>query len=378
MRKIKKITSGLIAFIMMLSTAVSAAEQTTSGSFSNFKQKEPIYFSDVSSNAWYYDAIAEASKLGIIEGMDDGTFAPEDNLTYAQSLTLACRVNAIYFDRESELLSFEGTTDHWASGIEAYALKYGVLLEADTSSFNLDDTCTREAMAYMFSRALPEDEYSDTNSLGQENYINEVADAPGALNISYVAKLYLMGIMIGDNDGFRLDSNLTRAEAAAMINRLAVPADRVKVDPNEEGFFEQYQLETLELVNASRAEAGLPALKLSKVMCKAAEQLAYEYSQGASPHRRLSATSANGLIMGAYSIFHEWCLSTPGGENYGENAYSAKVIHNAWMNSQGHRDAILRDYGEDGYMGIAYAKDSNGRSYWVEEFSNGMKIVQYN
>lgn len=342
-------------------------QNTSQGSFSNFKQGTPISFTDVPNrdDIWYYEAVTEASKLGIIEGMGDGTFKPDNSLTYAESMTLACRVNAIYFNRESELSTSKGTGTHWASGIEAYARKYDIL--QSTFTFNLDDTCTREAMAYMFSRALPDFEYGEVNSLNYENYINEVANAPGALNISYVSKLYLMGIMIGDNDGFRLNENLKRSEAAAMIVRLAVPDKRVRVNPNEEGFFEQYQLETLQLVNNSRAEAGLPPLKLSKVMCAAAEQLAWESTQGAKPHKRLNYFTASGLLEDACSIFTEWCVGGSSGENWAQG-YSASYVHNNWMSSEGHRDAILRDYGEGGYLGVARVKDSNGKYHWYEEF----------
>lgn len=354
-----------------LSFLMSQSSVTTSGSYSNFKQGSVKHFSDVQSNDWFYSWVSDASMLGIIEGMGDGIFAPQENLTYAQALVLACRVNAIYFDREEELKYYPGTTNHWASGTEAYARNYGIT----KYNIDLDDFCTRDMMIYMFAHALSQSEYTETDSLQRQNYINSVVDTPGSLKDENVAKLYLMGIVVGSEKGFELDKNLTRAEAAAMIVRLAVPDKRYKIDSStpeyQEEAFAQYQLETLDLVNASRAEEGLPPLKLSKALCAAAEQLATEYSQGATAHKRL-----NGID--SFSLFPEWHYSLSGvtGENYARGCSGAYDAHAGWMNSPGHKKQIMKDYGTNGYIGIAKVYSSNGQSYWVELFTTNIAFLK--
>ncbi len=45
-------------------------------------------FSDVPSDQWYSDYVGAAVRMGLINGMGDGTYAPESNLTYAQAITL--------------------------------------------------------------------------------------------------------------------------------------------------------------------------------------------------------------------------------------------------------------------------------------------------
>lgn len=51
----------------------------------------PIFdspFSDVSYGSWYYDAVAAASDLGVMNGYGDGTFGPDDPLTREQFATI--------------------------------------------------------------------------------------------------------------------------------------------------------------------------------------------------------------------------------------------------------------------------------------------------
>ncbi len=42
------------------------------------------YFTDVSPNAWYYDAVTECSDYGYMKGYQDGTFHPNATITRAE------------------------------------------------------------------------------------------------------------------------------------------------------------------------------------------------------------------------------------------------------------------------------------------------------
>lgn len=50
-------------------------------------------FSDVSSRHWGWDYIQKAYQIGIIQGYSDGSFAPENKISYAEVLTIM--VNAL-------------------------------------------------------------------------------------------------------------------------------------------------------------------------------------------------------------------------------------------------------------------------------------------
>ncbi|SJZ46985.1 S-layer homology domain-containing protein [Selenihalanaerobacter shriftii] len=51
-------------------------------------------FSDVPTDHWAYDAITEASELGIITGFEDGTFRGDEKLTRYQMAVIAARLSA--------------------------------------------------------------------------------------------------------------------------------------------------------------------------------------------------------------------------------------------------------------------------------------------
>jgi len=67
------------------------------------KVTEPLEnkFSDIKEGAWYYNAINKVAEMGYINGYkEDGTFRPNNNITYAESC--AIMVNLLGFNDELE------------------------------------------------------------------------------------------------------------------------------------------------------------------------------------------------------------------------------------------------------------------------------------
>ena len=52
-------------------------------------------FTDVASNDWYYEDILKAINLGIINGYEDGTFKPNDNITREDAILVISRLNGL-------------------------------------------------------------------------------------------------------------------------------------------------------------------------------------------------------------------------------------------------------------------------------------------
>ena len=55
---------------------------------------EKLTFSDVSGDAWYAGAVTAVDQMGFLTGYGDGTFGPEDPLTYEQLATALSAVAA--------------------------------------------------------------------------------------------------------------------------------------------------------------------------------------------------------------------------------------------------------------------------------------------
>ncbi len=83
-----------------------------------YNQAEYMY-TDVSEKHWAYDAIQKASNSGWLQGFGDGTFRPEDNITYEQAVTVICRALGV------ANYNADYPASYLAAGIE-YALTDGV------------------------------------------------------------------------------------------------------------------------------------------------------------------------------------------------------------------------------------------------------------
>ena len=55
-------------------------------------------FTDVSSKTWCYSGVKTAYNKGIMLGYTDKTFRPNNNVSWAEAITIAARIHAAYND----------------------------------------------------------------------------------------------------------------------------------------------------------------------------------------------------------------------------------------------------------------------------------------
>ncbi|MEK8129899.1 S-layer homology domain-containing protein [Paenibacillus filicis] len=94
-------------------------------------------FTDVAADAWYNRSVAIAAKLGIVNGLEGGSYAPQATLTRAEAMTMVGRViealglNSKLTDEEVEQLlgSYEDKQQipDWARSQAALSIKYGII-----------------------------------------------------------------------------------------------------------------------------------------------------------------------------------------------------------------------------------------------------------
>ena len=63
-------------------------------------------YSDVKTGDWYYNAVVWATEAGVVNGMGDGTFAPNDNITRQEMATMLYRLAKAEKVEEDKLASF--------------------------------------------------------------------------------------------------------------------------------------------------------------------------------------------------------------------------------------------------------------------------------
>ena len=200
----KKLTSLTLALTLTAMSSLSASA-----------------YSDVASSDWFNDNVKAVSEAKIINGYEDGTFRPYGNVTYAEALKIT---SAVHANLTNNWAALENTTvieddykDHWAGKYVTYAINNGIL-SSKLPVRDFDKAMLRVALSEYIANALP-------NSLTTE--INDFANAPQQEVTEYVKKLYKNGIMVGDDKSFNLNQCVTRAELAAMSDRLMNPEKRV-------------------------------------------------------------------------------------------------------------------------------------------------------
>lgn len=111
-----------------------------------------LSFSDVADDAWYNKAVSAMAARGFVSGMGDGTFRPDDTITYEQMTTILSSV-AVWASMSAEELN--GQTDISLSdyqGFSSWAQKPAWImdqLDALVGDLQPQDLATRETAAGM-------------------------------------------------------------------------------------------------------------------------------------------------------------------------------------------------------------------------------------
>lgn len=221
----KKRISVLLAMILMLSSGF-VVSANTNGSMENFKLSKTYTmgrFVDVSNSDWYAKSVKTAYELSLVNGTSDATFSPYDNITIAEAITLASRMNNIYYGNTYSFVS----SDVWYRTYVDYAIKNGIIKNSDYNNF--DEFATRSQFAQIFTSALPNETLKEINKI-EDNSIPDVKMQSSYSNAVY--KLYRAGVLSGNDEygTFAPDAPITRAEVAAILSRIVKPTERVIVN----------------------------------------------------------------------------------------------------------------------------------------------------
>ena len=184
-------------------------------------------FTDVLPGSWYYNDVLNAYKRGLVNGVTLSTYEPESTLTVAQCVKLAACMHQLWHTGKVSLQN--SPSGPWYRSFVDYALQNGIL---DGELGDYDTAMCRGELVHIFYRALPESNYPAVNNIA-DGAIPDVA-----MNDEYAREIYAFyraGILSGYTpDGkhvryeFDAGSTITRAEVAAILNRMFDPAARMR------------------------------------------------------------------------------------------------------------------------------------------------------
>lgn len=123
----------------------------------------------------------------------------------------------------------------------------------------------------------------------------------------------------------------------------------------------QQSVQVLNLVNKERNKVGLGELTLNNKLNNVAQLKAEDMAKnGYFSHNSPTYGSAFDM-MKKYGISY-----ISAGENIAKGQKSAESVMKAWMASSGHKANILKKEYEE--LGVGYAVDKKGNTYWVQMF----------
>jgi len=171
-------------------------------------------FTDVSSTAWYAKNVATAYELGLVKGTTENAFGVSNNITIAETITLAARVDSIFYTGSAEFVQ----TGVWYQCYVDYAIDAGIITENAYSNYSAN--ATRAQFATIISKALP------SYALEEINWIDDGAIPDVNMTDSYADAVYMLyraGILTGsDSEGtFNPQSAILRTEVAVIVTHMA-------------------------------------------------------------------------------------------------------------------------------------------------------------
>ena len=207
----KKMTVVFLAALALALTAFGA-------SFARMRTYEG-QFTDVPERSWYASDVAEAYELGFINGKSAAVMDPDGSVTVAEGISMVDRMHAIFFDKA---LPASGDSDRWYDEYVVFAKENGLI---DGETFDgFDRPILRSEMACLITAALPEEQYPAVND------VTSIPDVdPAEPYFDDLMLLYRAGIVMGSDayGTFLPNTRITRCEAAAVINRAALPEHRL-------------------------------------------------------------------------------------------------------------------------------------------------------
>jgi len=177
-------------------------------------------FSDVSADDWFARYVRDAVNFGLVNGRSNNIFDPGGLLSLGETVALAARLSSIFRTGEA---NFERS-------VPFYAVYADYALSREIIEYHGDYLApvTRTEFATIMHNALPYEAFAIINDIPDFGIIDVAPDSPSGLS---VYALYRAGILTGSDQfgSFFGSSSISRAEACAILVRIADPAMRLNI-----------------------------------------------------------------------------------------------------------------------------------------------------
>lgn len=179
-----------------------------------------VNFSDITTH-WANESITFLAQRGIINGVSETQFLPNNNIKRSEFVKLLAKMDNIDESKFRTNKFSDVSENAWFNPYVAWAEQTGITSGISQTQFAPNENISREQMAVMIKR------FSEYKNFKLEP-VNEQINFKDNTNISSyaldaISSVQKAGIINGLNDQtFRPKSNATRAEAAKMLHYLII------------------------------------------------------------------------------------------------------------------------------------------------------------
>ncbi len=317
----------LIGLLLGATFALSAS------AFSKTNVYTPGQFTDVPESEWYASEVASTYELGLMNGTGGGLFEPDGNVTVAEAITMASRAASIHAGE-----TIPDAEGEWYQKYVNYATGKGFVVDGQFD--NYDRPAKRYEVASLFENAMPDGYFT------AQNEVSAIPDVSETLAYSdELLTLYKAGVVMGSDSygNFFPENNITRAEAAAIINRVALPENRLSKTLDKVSADDAYLLVTGRDASMGNAISGVKSgwlydgrggapktalvttyTSLADISEEAGTAFIREFNKTTTGklNLRTSVTLGTSSYEGAFIEYQN---------EKGESVYRLKVVDGAWQ-----------------------------------------------
>ena len=179
-------------------------------------EQAPLPFPDVTEGDWFYDAVRYAYETGLMDGVGDNLFAPNSETTRAQLVTILYRLAGEPEPGGDSGFS-DVAAGTWYTDAVAWAAQNGIVNGVSDTEFAPGDDITREQLVTVLYRYAESKGYDVSASADLSGYpdAGQVQDYAQPAMAWAVAE----GIVEGVDGNLNPAGNATRAQIATILMR---------------------------------------------------------------------------------------------------------------------------------------------------------------
>ena len=179
--------------------------------------EKELPFVDVVKDHWFYEDVLYVYENGLMNGVSDTEFAPNETLTRAMVVTILSRMSGEEIAEATESAFSDVATGMWYSNAIAWAASKNIVNGFEDGTFQPDAPVTRAQLVTILYR-YAQYKGMDVSTLSDLSQFTDAAEVPA---YALEAMQWAVGSELLSGNGLLIDaaSNASRAQVAAIIHR---------------------------------------------------------------------------------------------------------------------------------------------------------------